>query len=98
PHPRGMRDNSPMLQHWENRVNLVSPEGTASCGLVFCIPPTMYDMKRARNRRVHFPSRLETSFIFDRLEALLDQGPDNAIQVRLRVGVEGCRFVVVSIH
>src|SRR5436190_3849215 len=58
----------------------------------------MYDMKRGRNRRVHFPSGLETSFIFDRLESLLDQGLDNAIQVRLRVGEERRIFVVVSIN
>src|SRR5213592_4521148 len=30
PHPGGMRDNSPMFQHWEERVKWrPSPEGTA---------------------------------------------------------------------
>ncbi len=29
PHPGGMRDNSPMFQHWGEWINGDSPEGTA---------------------------------------------------------------------
>src|SRR5437016_9412337 len=98
PNPGGMRDNSPMLQHWDNQVNGGKSRRDRRAVRVSRMPPTMHDMKRRSQLARPFLSGLETSFIFDRLESLLDQGLDNAIQVRLRVGEEPRIFVVVSIN
>src|SRR5438128_9909429 len=80
PNPGGMRDNSPMLQHWDNQVNGGKSRRDRRAVRVSRMPPTMHDMKRRSQLARPFLTGVETHFIFERLDSVLDQGLDNAIQ------------------